>query len=170
MLIIWSIVCAFSNLCALSATPARALPESRCGGFPESLHCCGGSFWALLGQVQDLLTSMFMRSITSLPSDRCMLVPPLGAALTFFRCLLQSVQHENTYRNPQAKYCYGESPPELLPVWTFRSFHEQIRRSSTIRWASRMILHHYETETELLDFQTDNSRFVCDVILHFISA
>ncbi|XP_051537525.1 SREBP regulating gene protein-like [Myxocyprinus asiaticus] len=27
----------------------------------------------------------------------------------------QSVQHENTYRNPQAKYCYGESPPELLP-------------------------------------------------------
>lgn len=33
----------------------------------------------------------------------------------FFR-LTQSVQHENTYRNPQAKYCYGESPPELLPV------------------------------------------------------
>ncbi|XP_028852935.1 SREBP regulating gene protein isoform X1 [Denticeps clupeoides] len=28
----------------------------------------------------------------------------------------QSVQHENTYRNSQAKYCYGESPPELLPV------------------------------------------------------
>ncbi|XP_017290197.1 SREBP regulating gene protein [Kryptolebias marmoratus] len=28
----------------------------------------------------------------------------------------QSVQHENTYRNPQAKYCYGESPPELLPL------------------------------------------------------
>lgn len=33
--------------------------------------------------------------------------------------LLQSVQHENTYRNPQAKYCYGESPPELLPVWAY---------------------------------------------------
>ncbi|KTG39610.1 hypothetical protein cypCar_00006566 [Cyprinus carpio] len=28
----------------------------------------------------------------------------------------QSVQHENTYRNSQAKYCYGESPPELLPI------------------------------------------------------
>ncbi|KAE8635326.1 hypothetical protein XENTR_v10002583 [Xenopus tropicalis] len=28
----------------------------------------------------------------------------------------QSVQHENTYRNPIAKYCYGESPPELLPI------------------------------------------------------
>ncbi|KAG9339607.1 hypothetical protein JZ751_023498 [Albula glossodonta] len=27
-----------------------------------------------------------------------------------------SSQHENTYRNPQAKYCYGENPPELLPV------------------------------------------------------
>nr|CAG4644994.1 EOG090X0AGU [Leptodora kindtii] len=23
----------------------------------------------------------------------------------------QSVQHENSYRNPRAKYCYGESPP-----------------------------------------------------------
>lgn len=33
--------------------------------------------------------------------------------------LFQSVQHENTYRNPQAKYCYGESPPELLPIWLF---------------------------------------------------
>ncbi|XP_075754298.1 SREBP regulating gene protein isoform X2 [Pelodiscus sinensis] len=28
----------------------------------------------------------------------------------------QSVQHENTYRDPVAKYCYGEYPPELLPV------------------------------------------------------
>ncbi|XP_030075566.1 SREBP regulating gene protein [Microcaecilia unicolor] len=28
----------------------------------------------------------------------------------------QSVQHENTYRNPIAKYCYGENPPELLPL------------------------------------------------------
>lgn len=34
----------------------------------------------------------------------------------FFSPLWQSVQHENTYRNPQAKYCYGESPPELLPI------------------------------------------------------
>ncbi|XP_024203835.1 SREBP regulating gene protein isoform X2 [Pan troglodytes] len=28
----------------------------------------------------------------------------------------QSVQHENTYRDPVAKYCYGESPPELFPA------------------------------------------------------
>ncbi|NP_001340553.1 SREBP regulating gene protein isoform X8 [Macaca nemestrina] len=28
----------------------------------------------------------------------------------------QSVQHENTYRDPIAKYCYGESPPELFPA------------------------------------------------------
>ncbi|XP_076846082.1 SREBP regulating gene protein [Brachyhypopomus gauderio] len=28
----------------------------------------------------------------------------------------QSVQHENTYRNAQAKYCYGENPPELLAL------------------------------------------------------
>lgn len=28
----------------------------------------------------------------------------------------QSVQHENTYRDPIAKYCYGESPPVLFPA------------------------------------------------------
>ncbi|XP_072574943.1 SREBP regulating gene protein-like isoform X2 [Vulpes vulpes] len=28
----------------------------------------------------------------------------------------QSVQHENTYRDPITKYCYGESPPELFPT------------------------------------------------------
>ncbi|XP_028904735.1 SREBP regulating gene protein [Ornithorhynchus anatinus] len=27
----------------------------------------------------------------------------------------QSVQHENTYRDPVAKFCYGEQPPQLLP-------------------------------------------------------
>ena len=29
--------------------------------------------------------------------------------------LLQSVQHENTYRNPKAKYCYGADSSTLLP-------------------------------------------------------
>ncbi|XP_040842869.1 SREBP regulating gene protein isoform X3 [Ochotona curzoniae] len=28
----------------------------------------------------------------------------------------QSVQHENTYRDPIAKFCYGENPPELFPA------------------------------------------------------
>ncbi|XP_037685058.1 SREBP regulating gene protein-like isoform X3 [Choloepus didactylus] len=32
------------------------------------------------------------------------------------RTSFQSVQHENTYRDPIAKYCYGESPPELFPA------------------------------------------------------
>ncbi|GAB1599063.1 UPF0454 protein C12orf49 homolog [Argonauta hians] len=28
----------------------------------------------------------------------------------------QSVQHENSYRNPQAKHCYGENPPDIQPL------------------------------------------------------
>ncbi|KAL3858181.1 hypothetical protein ACJMK2_012786 [Sinanodonta woodiana] len=28
----------------------------------------------------------------------------------------QSVQHENSYRDPKAKYCYGENPPDLQVV------------------------------------------------------
>nr|CAG4648793.1 EOG090X0AGU [Polyphemus pediculus] len=33
--------------------------------------------------------------------------------LTKCRTSSQSVQHENSYRNPRAKHCYGESPPPL---------------------------------------------------------
>ncbi|XP_075575265.1 SREBP regulating gene protein isoform X3 [Pelecanus crispus] len=41
-----------------------------------------------------------------------------GLSLVYFlsSTFKQSVQHENTYRDPIAKYCYGEYPPELLPV------------------------------------------------------
>lgn len=42
-----------------------------------------------------------------------------ATALSRSSCLpfcQQSVQHENTYRDPIAKYCYGESPPELFPA------------------------------------------------------
>lgn len=28
----------------------------------------------------------------------------------------QSVQHENSYRNPKAKFCYGGDPPELMSM------------------------------------------------------
>ncbi|XP_045171414.2 SREBP regulating gene protein-like [Mercenaria mercenaria] len=30
----------------------------------------------------------------------------------------KSVQHENSYRDPRAKYCYGEDPPDLQMVVT----------------------------------------------------
>ena len=33
--------------------------------------------------------------------------------LTKCRTSSQSVQHENSYRNPRAKHCYGEQPPPL---------------------------------------------------------
>jgi hypothetical protein len=33
--------------------------------------------------------------------------------LTKCRTSSQSVQHENSYRNPRAKHCYGEAPPPL---------------------------------------------------------
>lgn len=33
---------------------------------------------------------------------------------TIFLFNFQSVQHENTYRDPVAKFCYGESPPDII--------------------------------------------------------
>ncbi|XP_022095806.1 UPF0454 protein C12orf49 homolog [Acanthaster planci] len=35
--------------------------------------------------------------------------------LTKCRTSSESVQHENTYRDPVAKHCFGESPPDLKP-------------------------------------------------------
>ncbi|XP_068846255.1 SREBP regulating gene protein isoform X6 [Capricornis sumatraensis] len=49
---------------------------------------------------------------------RWVLALVFGLSLVYFltSTFKQSVQHENTYRDPIAKYCYGESPPELLPA------------------------------------------------------
>lgn len=35
--------------------------------------------------------------------------------LTKCRTSSQSVQHENSYRDPKAKHCYGDSPPMIQP-------------------------------------------------------
>ncbi|KAK2083840.1 SREBP regulating protein [Saguinus oedipus] len=40
----------------------------------------------------------------------------LELCLAKCRISSQSVQHENTYRDPIAKYCYEESLPELFPA------------------------------------------------------
>ncbi|XP_065746197.1 SREBP regulating gene protein isoform X3 [Phocoena phocoena] len=49
---------------------------------------------------------------------RWVLALVFGLSLVYFltSTFKQSVQHENTYRDPIAKYCYGESPPELFPA------------------------------------------------------
>lgn len=46
-------------------------------------------------------------------------------------CSQQSVQHENTYRDPIAKYCYGEYPPELLPVWKLHDLSRKVKELET---------------------------------------
>lgn len=51
--------------------------------------------------------------------------------LSLSSCSQQSVQHENTYRDPIAKYCYGEYPPELLPVWKLRDLSSKAKELET---------------------------------------
>ncbi|KAH3857672.1 hypothetical protein DPMN_100284 [Dreissena polymorpha] len=43
---------------------------------------------------------------------------PFELCLAKCRTSSKSVQHENSYRDPSAKYCYGEDPPELQLVAT----------------------------------------------------
>ncbi|KAK2155164.1 hypothetical protein LSH36_247g03144 [Paralvinella palmiformis] len=59
----------------------------------------------ILGQAQDSFQHLFA-SVTD----------HFELCLAKCRTSSQSVQHENSYRNPRAKYCYGENPPDIQPV------------------------------------------------------
>lgn len=82
-----------------------------------SRKCLGAWHWHLEMDVARLLQGVPDSSPLGL---RQLWREVCGTALSRSSCLpfcQQSVQHENTYRDPIAKYCYGESPPELFPAW-----------------------------------------------------
>ncbi|NXE68542.1 CL049 protein, partial [Calcarius ornatus] len=84
------------------------LPNGCCSIYEFCVSCCLQPSkvmdFLLLSRCSQLLGSLWMPCFTV-----CVLLKLLLLSW-------QSVQHENTYRDPIAKYCYGEYPPELLPV------------------------------------------------------
>ena len=81
------------------------------------------NFHPLYSSLKDQFELCLTKCRTSSQVSQDLLSPSLYSVFTDCcnPCYVQSVQHENSYRNPQAKYCYGTTVPVLLPEESARS-------------------------------------------------
>ncbi|KAL2298616.1 PREDICTED: UPF0454 protein C12orf49 homolog [Sturnus vulgaris] len=86
------------------------LPNGCCSIYEYCVSCC------LQPSKQHLLERFLNRAAIAFQNLFMAVEDHFELCLAKCRTSSQSVQHENTYRDPIAKYCYGEYPPELLPV------------------------------------------------------
>lgn len=86
------------------------LPNGCCSVYEACVSCC------LQPNKQRLLERFLNRAAVAFRNLFMAVEDHFELCLAKCRTSSQSVQHENTYRDPVAKYCYGEYPPELLPV------------------------------------------------------
>ncbi|NXU54437.1 CL049 protein, partial [Turnix velox] len=86
------------------------LPNGCCSIYEHCVSCC------LQPSKQHLLERFLNRAAIAFQNLFMAVEDRFELCLAKCRTSSQSVQHENTYRDPIAKYCYGEYPPELLPV------------------------------------------------------
>ncbi|XP_069070614.1 SREBP regulating gene protein [Pleurodeles waltl] len=86
------------------------LPNGCCSVYEYCVSCC-------LQPNKQLLLERFLNRVAVAFKNLFLAVEDhFELCLAKCRTSSQSVQHENTYRDPLAKYCYGENPPELLPI------------------------------------------------------
>ncbi|CAD7685302.1 unnamed protein product [Nyctereutes procyonoides] len=86
------------------------LPHGCCGAYDYCVSCC-------LQPSKRLLLERFLNRAAVAFQNLFMAVEDhFELCLAKCRTSSQSMQHENIYRDPIAKYCYGESPPELFPT------------------------------------------------------
>ncbi|KAK1156497.1 hypothetical protein AOXY_G21571 [Acipenser oxyrinchus oxyrinchus] len=86
------------------------LSNGCCGVYEYCVSCC------LQPDKQQLLERFLNRAAEGFQNLFTAVKDHFELCLAKCRTSSQSVQHENTYRDPMAKYCYGENPPELLPI------------------------------------------------------
>ncbi|XP_007423603.1 UPF0454 protein C12orf49 homolog [Python bivittatus] len=86
------------------------LPSGCCSIYEACVSCC------LQPNKQQLLEHFLNRAAMAFRNLFMAVEDHFELCLAKCRTSSQSVQHENTYRNPIAKYCYGEYPPDLLSV------------------------------------------------------
>jgi len=78
-----------------------------CSIYEYCISCC------LQPEKKEVLQDMLGKAAGSLNLLLTSVSDHFELCLTKCRTSSQSVQHENSYRNPRAKHCYGESPPPL---------------------------------------------------------
>jgi hypothetical protein len=79
-----------------------------CALYEHCISCC------LHPDKQPLLRSIRSRAVASLHTVISAVRDQFELCLAKCRTSSLSVQHENSYRDPQAKYCYGVEAPEIL--------------------------------------------------------
>ncbi|ELU04086.1 hypothetical protein CAPTEDRAFT_93600 [Capitella teleta] len=102
-----------SGCCSLSAaTTKRYVCDSCtkngcCEVYEHCVSCC------LLPEKQPLLRNILSRASDSFRHLFASVADHFELCLAKCRTSSQSVQHENSYRDPKLKYCYGEALPDL---------------------------------------------------------
>ncbi|XP_067911268.1 SREBP regulating gene protein isoform X2 [Heterodontus francisci] len=86
------------------------LPNDCCTVYEYCVSCC------LQPNKQPLLERFLNRAAEAFQNLFTAIEDHFELCLAKCRTSSQSVQHENNYRDPAAKYCYGEDLPELLPL------------------------------------------------------
>ncbi|XP_042299703.1 SREBP regulating gene protein-like [Sceloporus undulatus] len=86
------------------------LSNGCCSVYEACVSCC------LQPNKQQVLENFLNRAAVAFQNLFISVEDHFELCLAKCRTSSQSVQHENTYRNPIAKYCYGEYPPDLLSV------------------------------------------------------
>ncbi|XP_032961042.1 UPF0454 protein C12orf49 homolog isoform X2 [Rhinolophus ferrumequinum] len=86
------------------------LSNGCCSAYEHCVSCC------LQPNKQLLLERFLNRAAVAFQNLFMAVEDHFELCLAKCRTSSQSVQHENTYRDPIAKYCYGDSPPELFPA------------------------------------------------------
>uniref|UniRef100_A0A8C9QSC2 SREBP regulating gene protein n=1 Tax=Spermophilus dauricus TaxID=99837 RepID=A0A8C9QSC2_SPEDA len=86
------------------------LANGCCSAYEHCVSCC------LQPNKQLLLERFLNRAAVAFQNLFMAVEDHFELCLAKCRTSSQSVQHENTYRDPVAKHCYGESPPELFPA------------------------------------------------------
>ncbi|XP_078237769.1 SREBP regulating gene protein [Pogona vitticeps] len=103
-----------NGCCNIEAPSAKqfscdtCLPSGCCSVYEACVSCC------LQPNKQQLLEDFLNRAAVAFQNLFMAVEDHFELCLAKCRTSSQSVQHENTYRNPVAKYCYGEYPPDLL--------------------------------------------------------
>ncbi|XP_070571520.1 SREBP regulating gene protein-like [Ptychodera flava] len=85
------------------------LDNGCCSLYEHCVSCC------LQPQKQQLLQAVLGRASKAFQILFSSVTDHFELCLAKCRTSSESVQHENTYRDPEAKYCYGDNPPELQP-------------------------------------------------------
>ncbi|CAH1233845.1 C12orf49 [Branchiostoma lanceolatum] len=102
--------CDVTSLTTRRFTCASCQESGCCQVYEHCVSCC------LQPEKQPLLRSLLDHVPDAFKTLFASVTDHFELCLAKCRTSSQSVQHENSYRDPKAKYCYGADPPQLHPA------------------------------------------------------